>query len=378
MWKTASLLLTVCLILATFGIVMLASTSMVMISLNDPVYYLKKQAIWLFLSLIAFFIFSRYIDYHYLRTFAVPLSIFTLFLLVAVFIPGIGRTIKGSSRWLKIAGFNFQPTEMAKLSTILILSWWLCRTQRWVKTFAWGVLVPVIFLGLELLLILLEPDFGTTLLIAAVGFIILFLGGSHIGYLMLFGTVGLSGISFLIMHNPERMDRFLAFLNPEKYAKTDAYQLIQALYAFISGGITGVGFGESLQKHGYLPEAHTDFILPIIGEELGLAATMAVLFLFLLLFLCSWRISFQAPDLFGKLIGFGITMTITLQAIINIGVVTGCLPTKGIPLPFISFGGSSLLMSFIMIGILINISRHGIHGSDDQKIKTIKNAARRL
>jgi cell division protein FtsW len=197
------------------------------------------------------------------------------------------------------------------------------------------------------------------------------LGGTRIVFISAFALLGMSGITLAVMYNPNRLARIIAFLNPEKYAQSFAYQLMAALNAFINGGPYGGGLGRSVQKQYYLPEAHTDFIFAIIGEELGVISIL-VLLLFLIFFYLGLRISYKAPDLFGRLLAFGITLMITLQAAINIGVVIGCLPTKGLPLPFISFGGSSMLITLVEIGILFNIAKHISESFNDKHTKTVR------
>jgi cell division protein FtsW len=243
----------------------------------------------------------------------------------------------------------------------------MARIQRHADELWKGMIVPLGILGVNLLLIFIEPDFGTTLLIATVGMAMMFVAGVKFSYLLVAALAGLTGFFLAVMRNAERMRRIIAFLNPEKYARHEAYQLWNAIYAFVIGGGTGVGLGQSLQKRFYLPEAHTDFIFAIIGEELGLAASLLVVVLFLAILICGIRISLHAPDGFSRLLGFGLTLMITLQAVINIAVVTGCMPTKGLPLPFISFGGSSMIISMAMIGILINIGRAGITDEDIER-----------
>jgi cell division protein FtsW len=215
--------------------------------------------------------------------------------------------------------------------------------------------IPLVCLGTILLLVFVEPDFGTTFLIAVVGMLMMFIGGTRFSFLLVSGFIGLVSFFFMIMQSPERMGRMVAFTDPIKYQKDDAYQLINALFAFVLGSDLGVGLGNSLQKRFYLPEAHTDFIFAIIGEELGLPGTLSVVLLFVTFLVCGWVISLNADDVFGRLLGMGITMMITLQASINMMVVTGLLPTKGLALPFISFGGSSFVVNGMMLGILISI-----------------------
>ena len=378
MRKTAGILILVALALMVLGIVMLASASGIQGSVlfKDPNYFLKRQVAWMFIGLLAAWLASRW-DYHYWRTFAVPLLVITVVLLLLVLIPHVGLNIKGSSRWLRLGPANFQPSELAKLSSVVLLSWWMARIQRHAGEFKLGLFFPLGFLGVILMLIFVEPDFGTTMLIAVVGMMLMFVGGTRFSYLLVAGVLGFVAIGLAIMQDTERMRRIVAFWNPEKYAQDEAFQLLNAIYAFVVGGGLGTGLNQGLQKRFYLPEAHTDFIFAIVGEELGLMASLAVVGLFLAFFLCGVRISFRAPDRFGKLLGLGITLMISVQAAINMGVVTGCLPTKGLPLPFISFGGSSLLITTMMVGILLNIARQA-SAAMSGKESYIRDAAHRF
>lgn len=379
MWRSTSILIGIVLILLTLGVVMLASTSSVLAETRygDPHYFVKHQVLWLALGLLVSMA-AASLDYHHWRHLAVPLAIFSAILLLMAVLPGVGLTIKGSHRWLRFGSISFQPSELAKFSAVVLLAWWMALIQRRADEFRRGMLVPLLGLGVLVGLIFIEPDFGTTMLVGAVGMMIMFTGGTRVGYLLVAAFAGLSGFILAIMQNPERMRRIIAFTDPEKHARTDAYQLLNAIYAFVVGGGKGVGLGQSLQKHFYLPEAHTDFIFAIIGEEFGLAASIGVVLLYAGFFLCGIRISFRAPDKFGQLLGFGLTSMITLQALINIGVVTGSLPTKGLPLPFISFGGSSMVISLLMVGVLVNIALHGAGVVSHESSKPIKDRAHRL
>ena len=379
MWRTASFLVGTVLLLVTLGIVMLASTSPVQgeTLFHNPGYFMTRQLAALVVGFAAAGIATR-IDYHFWRRLAFPIGVVTVALLVLVVTPGIGHSVKGSSRWLVFHGITFQPSELAKIAAILLLAWWMSYVQRKASELKVGLIMPGVLIALIAGLLLKEPDFGTTMLIATVGGLIMFVGGSSPGHLLIAGAMGFTGISLMIMENAERMRRIAAFLDPEKYAKDEAYQLLNAIYAFVVGGVTGVGLGEGLQKKFYLPEAHTDFIFAIIGEELGLGFSIGVVVLFLAFFLCGLRISIRAPDMFGKLTAFGITSMVTVQAALNIGVVTGCLPTKGLPLPFISYGGTSLAVSLFMVGILVNIARLAGSENPDEGINAIKDRGQRL
>ena len=379
MWKTSTILVFFVLCLMIFGIVMLASTSGIKAQAiyDDPQYFVKRQILWGILAFIVGIIACR-VDYHRWRFFAVPIFGLAVILLALVFVPGIGAKIGGSRRWLHFGSFGLQPSEFAKFALILIMAWWMAREQRHATDFMRGALLPGGVMIIAAGLIFLEPDFGTTLLVAAVGMTIMYAGGARIIYLLLFTISGLSVFTLAVMRDSIRLHRILAFLDPDKYSQTYSFQLVNAINAFIAGGMGGVGLGQSMQKQYYLPEAHTDFIFAIIGEELGIFATIAVVVLFAGIFFCGLKISYRAPDVFGRLLAFGITIMITLQAAINIGVVTGCLPTKGLPLPFISFGGSSLIMSLVGIGVLINIAQHEQDKVKSADIRIIKDRVHRF
>jgi cell division protein FtsW len=379
MWKTSTILVFFVLCLMVFGIVMLASTSGIKAQAlyGDPHYFLKRQILWGILAIMAGIIACR-VDYHHWRFMAVPVFGLAVILLALVFVPGIGVKIGGSRRWLHFGSFGIQPSEFAKFALILVMAWWMAREQRYASDFMRGALLPGGVLGMAAGLIFLEPDFGTTLLSAVVGMMIMYAGGARTVYLLLFAAGGLSIFSLAVMRDSIRLHRILAFLEPDKYAQTYSFQLVSAINAFIAGGMSGVGLGQSMQKQYYLPEAHTDFIFAIIGEELGAFATIAVVVLFAGIFFCGLKISYRAPDVFGRLLAFGITIMITLQAAINIGVVTGCLPTKGLPLPFISFGGSSLIMSLVEIGVLLNIAQHEQDPVKRDDVRIIKDRVHRF
>jgi cell division protein FtsW len=367
--RTISILIAAVLILVTVGIVMLASASMVKGAAeaqfrNDPAYFVKRQIFWMLLSLIAAVVCVR-VKLDWLKKIALPAAAVCVLLLIAVRIPGIGLNINGSWRWLRFGPFTVQPSEFAKIGIILSAAWWIARRRRYMHTFKRGILVPMLGLGLFAALLMAEPDFGTTLLTAFVVLALLYAGGVRPAYLFGFTAAGAAAFALLIFHNANRMRRIFAFLDPEKYAQEEAWQLINGLNAFAAGGVHGVGLGNSIQKYHYLPEAHTDFILPIIGEEFGLIATLSVLLLFVVIFICGLRIAAHASDDFGRFTALGCTLMITLQALINLAVVTGSMPTKGLALPFISYGGSSLLVSSAMVGILVNIA----HASRDPKSK---------
>jgi cell division protein FtsW len=377
MRRSISLFIAIVLILATLGILILASASST--KLQNASYYWQRQLVWLALSFCAAALAARF-DYRLYKNLAVPLAVISLLLLVVVrlFFP----PVNGSYRWINIAGFTFQPSELAKVSMILLFAWWLARNQRRIDEFKRGIVIPFVMLGCFALAIIIAPDFGTTLLVASVAVCMMFLGGVAVAPLLVTGLTGFMTIATLIAMDKERMGRVIAFLDPQKHERDEAWQLVNSLRAFASGGEDGwwrgQGFGNSIQKYDYLPEAHTDFIFPILGEELGLIAALIVVLLYLVLFVLGLAIAFRARDDFGRLIAFGITLMISIQALINFAVVTGCVPTKGLALPFISYGGSSLLVSGVMIGILINIAHSSMHAPSRSSRSLFKDRLRKV
>ncbi len=374
MRRTISLFIAIVLILVTLGVLMLASASSV--KYEDASYFWVRQLIWLALSFSLACVATRF-DYRYYRQLAVPVAAISVLLLILVRIPGIGTIINGSYRWLRLGPITIQPSEISKLAIIMLFAWWLARSQRRIDELKRGIIIPFGMLACFVFPIVVEPDFGTTMLVSSVAVCMMFLGGVNVGPLLLTGISGLLGVVFLIFQNPERMSRILAFLDPQKYEQDKAWQLINSLRAFAAGGLWGVDFGNSMQKYHYLPEAHTDFIFPIIGEELGLITSLLVLVMYATLFMLGVKIALKARDDFGRLLAFGITLMISMQALINFAVVTGCVPTKGLALPFISYGGSSLVISGIMIGILVNIAHTSMRAPNAKTRNLFKDRARK-
>jgi len=375
MRKTLSLFIAIVLILVTLGILVLASASST--RRDDSTHYWMLQLQWLAISFCMACVAARF-DYRFYKKLAVPVAAFSVLLLILVRIPGIGSCINGSYRWLNIGSLTVQPSEISKLAMIMLFAWWLARNQRRIDELKRGILIPFGMLACFALPLIVEPDFGTTMLVSFVAVFMMFLGGVTVAPLLVSGLCGLLGVVFLIFQNPERMSRILAFLDPQKYQQGKAWQLINSLRAFAGGDLFGVGFGNSMQKYHYLPEAHTDFIFPIIGEELGLVAVMIVVMMYLLLFVFGLKIAFNARDDFGRFLALGITLMITMQALINFAVVTGCVPTKGLALPFVSYGGSSLVISGVMVGILINVAHIGMHAPTAASRNPFKDRARKV
>jgi cell division protein FtsW len=286
-------------------------------------------------------------------------------LLTLCFVPGIGRSLNGSRRWIDI-GHQFQPSEFAKLAAVVTIAWWFSREEEYEREFLRGFLAPLGLSGALMALIALEVDVGTTALIGGTTLVMMFIAGTRIRFLVPMLLCGFGALALAICKMPERTGRFLAFMYPEKYP-ADAYQTVQGLIALGSGGTEGLGLGNGRQKMMYLPFAHTDFILPVIGEELGLRWTLAVVATYLVFILCGAAIAMRARDRFGMLLGFGVTLLIALQAAVNIGVTTALLPNKGLPLPFVSYGGTNLVFCLICVGILINIYRQGVNEKDGKR-----------
>jgi cell division protein FtsW len=347
--------------LLTIGVVMLFSTSALQAAdrYGSTSYLLERQLVWMLLGAVGCVMMAS-VPYPKLRQYALPLLIIAGVLLVLTLIPHVGIKVGGARRWLGIGGQRIQPSEFAKLALIIWLAHWLAKEKRRFDKFTRGFAIPMAVTGAVLVLVLAEPDFGTTALLAIVAFAMMFVAGVRLRFLVPTILSGVAAFGLLIMHNPVRMKRMLAFMDLEKYKEGAGYQVWQAVLAFGSGGLSGLGLGNSRQKMFYLPEAHTDFIFPIIGEDLGLVGSLVILFLFLVLVVCGLSIAAKAEDPFGQYLGLGIVMLIGMQALINIGVVTAWLPTKGLPLPFISFGGSNLVMNMMAVGVLFSICRHGI------------------
>ena len=344
--------------LVTLGIVMLFSTSaFAQQAHGDTYYFVKRQCFWLCIGIGAC-TFGALVDYHVWQKWWWLIFIAAAGLLALCFAPHIGLNIKGSRRWINIGFANFQPSELAKVAAIFFLAWWYNRFAPRTREFWLGFVIPIAVVSILLGLIVVEVDIGCTALIGAVMLSVMFVAGANLRYLGTCTILGLGAIIFIAIKIPERLGRILAFLHPDRYAD-QFYQQLQGLIALGSGGIEGLGLGNGRQKMLYLPEAHTDFILPSIGEELGLIFTLLIVFSYLVICVCGFLTAMNAKDRFGMLLGFGAITMILLQACVNIGMTTAVLPNKGMPLPFISFGGSNLMICLFMIGLLINIHRHG-------------------
>lgn len=323
--------------------------------------YLLMQPIWCAVGLIACWL-AATIDYRWLKAYPwVPWAVlaFVCALLALVLVPGIKVSINGASRWLKAGPFTMQPSELAKLGLIIALAHYGERYQRWMPTFWRGMVIPSVIVAIVLGLIFVEPDVGTALLVGMISSIMLLIAGIRWRYFVPPVLVALVALGMFLWQNPMRSERIYSWLHLEETKMDKGMQAYQAMVALGSGGATGVGLGDGRQKLGRIPEHHTDFIFSIIGEELGLSATLFIMTAFFVIVVCGVYIAWHACDTFGMLLASGITFLIGLQAVINIGVVTGSLPNKGLSLPFISYGGSNLVVMLTCVGLLASIARRG-------------------
>ncbi|HHZ20574.1 MAG TPA: putative lipid II flippase FtsW [Firmicutes bacterium] len=352
------LILCAVLILLVIGVIAVGSAgtpeSLKITGGADPLYYGRKQLFYAITGVLLMFVAMR-VDYHRLRRLTIPLSIITIASLAAVLL--VGRDISGAKRWIHLGFIQFQPSELAKLSLIFFLADYLAKLGRDVRNFTAGLLVPLIFTGIIAGLIMLEPDLGTTIALLAIFGAMIFAAGVRMAHIVpLFLCVVLAVVP-LVISEPYRLRRLTSFLDPYADPSGAGWQSIQSLMALGSGGLFGMGLGRSRLKYFYLPEAHTDYIFAIIGEELGLLGTLTILGLFLFLTWRGYRAALHAPDKYGCFLAVGITSYLVLQAVINIAVVTVTIPATGITLPLISSGGTSLWITLVSMGVLLNISR---------------------
>jgi len=374
--RTSVYLLVVTVIgLIVLGLVMLSSTSAYAPeSHGSAMFLLKRQVVWLGIGMVVCAM-AAALDYHHLQKTWWIWFVLSVFLLALCFVPHICHRINGSRRWINI-GVTFQPSEFAKLAAVVTVAWWFARDEAYARQFWRGFVAPLVASGILMGLIAPEVDMGTTALIGTTTFLLMFIAGTRLFYLVPTIASGFAALIFVALKMPQRFGRMMAFMYPEKYP-TEAYQTVQGLIALGSGGVEGLGLGNGRQKMMYLPFAHTDFIFPVVGEELGLRITLTVVFTYIVFILCGAIIAMRARDRFGMLLGFGIVVIIALQAAVNIGVTTALLPNKGLPLPFISYGGSNLVFCLLGVGILINIYRQGLNEQDDQKSSVIMRARTR-
>lgn len=351
-------LFAVALVLLSTGVVMIYSASAIVAAdrFRDPYFFLKRQVFWAVLGCGALW-FALRRDYRRLEKLVLPLLAVAVLLLVLVLVPGLGVSVNGSRRWLRLGPMSFQPAELAKLALVVYLAAFLAR-KRETAAHAWqGIVPPLAVSGVLAGLILLQPDLGNCMTVLVLTVALLFLAGISTKWLAALGVAALPLVGLVVWMAPYRMRRVFAYLDPWSDPRGSGFQIIQSWLALGGGGPFGRGIGESKQKLFYLPEAHTDFIFAIIGEELGFIGAAAVVVLFAVLVWRGLRIGVRAADPFGTYLALGITVLVATQTLVNLGVVTGLLPTKGLPLPFLSFGGSALVVTMLATGVLLNISQ---------------------
>jgi cell division protein FtsW len=344
------------LFLVGIGIVMVysASSTLALKKFGTDYFFLKKQAVFALLGIVAL-VFCRHFPYRLFRSLTYPLLIIALIFLAVILTTGSGYSAGGATRWFRFGGFTFQPSEFARFAMVIYLAYSMQKKKDKLKDFKVGFLPHVLVLGMFTALIIVQPDFGSVAILCALTWIMLFVGGVRITHLLAASVIILPLAYLLLIDAEYRLNRMMSFWNPWKYSANEGYQIVHSLMAFGTGGIWGVGIGKGYQKLFYLPEPHTDFIFSVIGEELGLLGVLVILGLYALIF---WRgifISRNSQDSFGSFVAMGLTTAIGLQVCINMGVALGLLPTKGLTLPFLSYGGSSLLLNMASIGILMNI-----------------------
>lgn len=347
-------------ILSTFGLIMIYSASSVwaMYKYANEYKFLITQGVFLIVGIILVEILSK-IDYHIYKKYATSILFLCILLLILVLIPGIGKVRNGSRSWFGIGGFGIQPSEIAKVGLIIFTSKYLSKNERDMKSIKRGIIPILSIITFVFSLIILEPDFGTAMVLTLTLITMIFVSDAKISFFASMGIIGILGVVALILIAPYRMARITSFLNPWVDPLGSGFQIIQSLYAIGPGGLLGMGFMKSRQKYFYLPEPQTDFIFSIISEEFGFLGVIIVTSLFFVMFYLSLKVFFKTRDLFGKYLAFGLSFGIILQALLNLSVVTGLVPVTGVTLPFLSYGGSSLLVSMTSIGIILSIEKYG-------------------
>ena len=345
------------LALVGIGIVMVYSTSAIIAGdrFGDPYYFLKRQALYAAIGFVLM-LSMMFLPHETLKRIAYPILIFSVLLLMVVLIPGIGHRSGGAMRWLKLQSFSFQPSEFAKLGLVIFLAYLLAKKEEKIRSFSFGFLPPVLLSGLVIALVMKEPDFGAAFFLTIMVFLLLFVSGARVIYIAGAFLIAIPVAYALLMNVGYRYKRLMSFIRPWEDPSGTSFQIVQSFLSFGSGGLFGLGLGEGRQKLFFLPAPHTDFIFSVIGEELGLVGAMVVVLLFFILTLRGIQIGLSLEDRFGAYLALGITLMISLQAVINMGVVLGLLPTKGLTLPFISYGGTSLIANLAGVGMLIQLS----------------------
>jgi cell division protein FtsW len=355
---TTLLVLVVVLVVIGLGATQSASSAVAIEQAEDRFYFFKRQLVGVGIGTVALLVASR-VPYQFYRKIALPFFVVTVSLLVAVL--AVGPVIGGAQRWLPVAGFSFQPSELAKVAVVFSLAYLLEKKHKLVGRFG-HFLVPVVFIvGTIGILVMKQPDLGTVIVIGAAALAVILASDAPLRYVAFLAVAAILTVAVLSFSDEYRADRIVGFLDPWGNSSGEGYQLVQSYYALSNGGIFGVGLGASRARWFYLPNAHTDFIFAIIGEETGLIGALTVIGLFVVLALAGWMVASRAPDRFGRMVAAGITVWLSFQALVNIGGVLGVLPITGIALPFISFGSTALIASMAALGVLVNIAQAGVH-----------------
>jgi cell division protein FtsW len=346
-------------LLAALGVIMVYSASAIVAAerFGDPFYFLRRQLVWVALGGLGLWAMLR-LDYRRLERGVVPLLVAAVLLLVLVLVPPFGQEINGTRRWIRLGPLSLQPVELAKLALVLYLAAFFARRGEDVATFRRGLLPVLLVAGTLAGLTVLQPDLGNSVALMALALGLAYLAGARPAHMALIAAAALPLVAVLVAIKPYRWRRMVAFVDPWNDPQGAGFQIIQSFLALGSGGLVGRGLGESKQKLFYLPEPYTDFIFAILGEELGWLGATGVILLFAVVVWRGLRVGLRAPDPFGSYLALGLTLLLAIQTLVNVGVVSGVLPTKGLPLPFVSFGGSALLTSMVAAGALLNISQH--------------------
>lgn len=370
-YKSVDLTLLICVVMLVFiGIVMVFSSSYyVALALEgNKFHYLQKELLWVSVGFVALVI-TMNIDYHFYRKFAWPLIVGSVVLLVLLFTP-LGKTVNGATRWLDLGPATLMPSEVTKLGVIIFVADQLDKRRSVLHQFKKGFFPFIALIGLLALLIIKQPNLSTAITISVVILAMMFIAGARLHHLMGLVAAGVGAVTVAIILSPYRLKRFLTFLDPFKDTQGDGYQVVQSLYALGTGGMFGVGLGQSTLNKLYIPEPQNDFIFATIGEELGWIGCVFILMIFLTLIYRGVKIAINAPDLFGSLVAAGITALVSIQVIINLAVATSSMPVTGLPLPFISYGGNFLLLLLALMGVLLNISKKTIERNDKDELKS--------
>lgn len=362
--------------LLVLGIVMLLSTSVYISERSDIYHDVSRQFIWMVMGFVLC-AFTACIDYHFWYKTRWIWFVLSIIALILCFVPPIAQPANGSSRWIGLEAFGvgfarIQPSELAKISLMFVLAGWCSKYHQKSSEIKIGFIYPILIALIPVSLIAVETDMGTAALLICASLIVMFVSGSNIKMFFMTACSSVGVLALAVWYNPNRLERFIAFLDLEAHKTGFGLQQWRAQLAMGEGGISGLGLGEGREKLMYMPFAHTDFIFPMIGEELGGRVTLSVVLIFVLILVFGVSISNSAPDRFGKLLGFGLITLISLQALLNIGVTTGCLPNKGLPLPFVSYGGSNLLFCLAAVGIVLNIYRQGHEPVPDPDSKLLE------